>query len=232
VTGAAASAFGRTLPPGTTVVATPDREGSNIAVAYPLGAQTIVWCSADLRSELASLNGPIPLSCEDFLIRAERLGGVAVGRGNHRVLPKPAPDPALGSAQLVVLRRDDPNDRRRISAFIDGCSASDLDEAELAIDELDEAIVAVTDDSGALAAYASARPWAIDARFDDIAVITHPDHRGHGFATAAVVGLSRWRQRQGRSMFYNCDVDNVGSNRVAEAAGFEYVYTVAGASFG
>jgi hypothetical protein len=32
-------------------------------------------------------------------------------------------------------------------------------------------------------------------------------------------------------MFYSSDVENVGSSRLAEAVGFELVYTVTGVSF-
>ena len=100
------------------------------------------------------------------------------------------------------------------------------------MDRLDEAIVGVLDGSGALTAYAGARPWVFDASFDDVAVITRPDHRGRGMGTAAVAELSRRRQRSGRTMFYGCDVENMASSRVAEAAGFELVYTATAVSFG
>ncbi len=119
-----------------------------------------------------------------------------------------------------------------IAAFVEHCPGDDLDEAELGMDRLDEAIVGVLDGSGDLAAYAGARPWVFDASFDDIAVITRPDHRGCGLGTAAVSALSQRRQRSGRTMFYGCDVRNPASSRVAEAAGFELVHTVTAVSFG
>jgi RimJ/RimL family protein N-acetyltransferase len=232
VSAAASSTLGRELPAGTTVVGSPDREGSKFAVAYPLGDRTIVWCAPARRAALETLNGPVALGNDEFVVRATELGGVFDGRGHQRVLARPAPDPAVEPSRLVVLDRDDADDRRLIAAFVDRCSADDLDDAELAMDELDEAIVGVLDASGALASYASARPWRFDARFDDVAVITRPDQRGRGLGTAAVAALSRRRQRVGRMMFYNCDVDNLGSNGVAEAAGFELVYTVTAVSFG
>jgi GNAT superfamily N-acetyltransferase len=231
-TTAASDALGRELPEGTTVVASPWREGSTLAVAYPLGDRTIIWCAPALSAALASLDGPVPLSNADFTVRAGELGGVLIGSGHHRVLSTPAPDPAVESSRLVVLDRDDPAHRSLISAFIDHCSDDDLDEAELDMDRLDEAIVGVLDDSGALASYASARPWVFDSQFDDIAVITDPDHRVRGLGRAAVAALSQRRQHVGRTMFYSCDVDNLGSNRLAEAVGFEHVYTVTGVSFG
>lgn len=231
VTAAAADALGYEPPVGTTVVASPARTGSTMAVAYPLGERTIVWCSPVLAPRLAPLKGPVPLGNDEFTARATELGGVYDGAGHQRVLPGPAPLPAVGSGRLVVLDRGDADDRALIAAFIDRCSEDDLDEAELDMELLDEAIVGVLDDTGALASYASARPWVFDAHFDDVAVITRPDQRRRGFGAAAVAGLSRRRQAVGRTMFYNCDVDNAGSSRLAESVGFELVYTVTGVSF-
>ncbi len=230
---AAEAAFGDEIPAGTTVVASPDRAGSNLAVAYPFGDRTIVWCApGPISVTLEPLNGPVALSNQEFRARIEQLGGVFVGAGHHRVLSSPAPDPQIEPLRLVALDRDDAADVALIAAFVEHCSADDLNEAEVAIDQLDEAIVGVLDGSGALAAYASARRWFFDASFDDVAVITHPAHRGHGLGTAAVAALSQRRQRSGRTMFYGCNVENHASGALAEAAGFELVHTVTAVSFG
>jgi GNAT superfamily N-acetyltransferase len=232
VTTAAGEASGGELPPGTTVVASPTRDGSTLAVAYPLGERTVVWCAPGLATTLAPLNVPIALSNDDFTARAVELGGVYDGAGHQRVLPGPAPDPAVESSRLVVLDRGVGDHRALIAAFVARCSDDDLDEAELSMESLDEAIVGVLGDDGALVSYASARPWVFDPGFDDVAVITRPDQRGRGLGAAAVAALCRRRQADGREMFYNCDVANTGSNRLAEAVGFELVYTVTGVSFG
>jgi GNAT superfamily N-acetyltransferase len=231
LTVAAGRMLGRELGAGTTVVADGGREGSDVAVAYPLGDRTIVWCAPALGERLRPLNGRVALGNDEFVARSSELGGVCSGAGRQRVLPRPAPDATVDSSRLVVVDRDDPDDRRLVAAFVDRCAHDDLDEAELDMDELDEAIVGVLDPAGALASYASARPWRFDARFDDIAVITRPDQRGRGLGTEAVAALCRRRQRIGRMMFYNCDVDNLGSNRLAEVLGFQQVCTVTAVSF-
>jgi RimJ/RimL family protein N-acetyltransferase len=232
ITTAASTALGHELPEGTTVVGSADRTGSPMAVLYPLGERTIVWCAPELQERLAALNDPRPLDRDEFVERCVRLGGAVAGSGHLRVLSRPAPEPALDPTRLISLNRDEADDRRLIAALVRECSQDDLDEAELALDQLDEALVAVLDRDGAIASLAGARPWVFDDGVDDVMVITHPAHRGRGLAAAAVAALSQRRQREGTTMFYNCDVENVGSNRVAEAVGFDLVFTVTAASFG
>jgi GNAT superfamily N-acetyltransferase len=232
VTTAAGDALGCEPPTGTAIVASEAREGSKLAVAYPLAERTIVWCAPGLASRLAPLEGPTVLDNDEFTARASELGGVYEGAGHHRVLARPAPEPAVETSRLVVLDRGDAEHRALIAAFIDRCSDDDLDEAELSIELLDEAIVGVLDDAGALVSYASSRPWVFDACFDDVAVITRPDQRGRGLGAAAVAELSRRRQAVGHSMFYSCDIENIGSSRLAESVGFQLVYTVTAVSFG
>ena len=106
ITDAAAAAFGAELPTGTTVVASPARAGSNVAVAHPLGDRTIVWCSpGPISVTLDPLNGEAALGNEDFLDRTRQLGGVFVGAGQYRVLSTAAPDPLVESS---ATRRPEP----------------------------------------------------------------------------------------------------------------------------
>ncbi len=101
ITDAAVAAFGGELPTGTTVVGSPDRAGSKIAVAYPLGDRTIVWCSpGPIFVTLEPLNGEPALSNESFVARTRQLGGVLVGAGHHRVLSVAALDPRVEPSRL------------------------------------------------------------------------------------------------------------------------------------
>jgi GNAT superfamily N-acetyltransferase len=228
---AARRELGRDLPSGTTVVASADREGSTAAVAYPLGERTVIWCAPKLAPLLSSLNRPDALTVDGFVAASELLGGTFEGTGRHMVLTgEPA---ALSDRryQPVELDRDVASDRELLAAFIASCTDDDLDEAELDLDELDAAMLVLVDAAGSIASYASARPWALDAGFDDIAVITHPDHRGRRLGAVVVAEFCRRRQRAGRTMFYSYGMENVGSSRVAETVGFEAVATVAAVSF-
>lgn len=223
--------LGRDLPLGTTVVASAEREGSTAAVAYPLGEQTVIWCAPTVAPLLSSLIRPDALTVDEFVAAGELLGGTFEGTGRHMVL---AGEPAVLSDRRygpVELHRDVASDRELLAAFIGSCSDDDLDEAELDFDELDAAMLVLVDAAGSIASYAGARPWALDADFDDIAVITHPDHRGCRLGAVVVAEFSRRRQQAGRMMFYSHGMENVGSSRVAETVGFEAVATVAAISF-
>lgn len=64
-------------------------------------------------------------------------------------------------------------------------------------------------------------------RFDDVGIVTTPTYRGRGLGRAAVGHLVRQQHNRGRLALYNCDVDNVGSDRLAESLGFTLAQTVA-----
>lgn len=223
--------LGAELSAGTTVVASVDRENSPVVVAYPMGPETVVWCSPQLRPRLDSLGGSHALSGDEFVTAAVALGGQYLGVGNHRLLIGAPRPPAEPSPPIVELDRDDENHRAMIARLIDGCSELDLSQADLHVDKLDAKIVAVLDGSGEIASLASVRPWFFDADFDDVAVITHPAHRGRGFGVAAVATLSLQQQQRGRMITYNCKADNAWSNRVADSVGFQLVNTVVAVSF-
>lgn len=227
----AARDLGRELTDGTTVVPTADREGSTNAVAYPIGDRTIIWCAPDIAPRLASLNGPRALTADEFVAAAEALGGTFVGRGRCRVLNAEPRSPSHDGYDLVELDRDSAVDRQLLGAFLEACPQDDVEEAEIDMDELDAAIVVALAADGSIASYASGRDWWMDADFDDIGVLTHPDHRGRRLGAVTVAEFAKRRVPAGRLMFYNCDVDNLGSNRVAESVGFELVVTVAAAKF-
>jgi hypothetical protein len=228
----AANDLGRPVPTGTTVVGASDRDGSTTAVVYPLDGRTIVWCAPALVERLAPLGGEHPASIEEVVAAAEHLGGSFVGAGRHRVMRGSPRITDTGGHRLVTLDRDEPDDRARLAAFVSACPPDDLDEAELDMDDLDPAIAALVDREGAIVAYASARPWDVAPEFDDIAVITRPDRRGLGLAAAVVGAFSRRRLDAGRLLFYNCDVENTGSNAVAERVGFELVCSVGAIAVG
>ena len=232
VRAAAEAKLGEQIGVGTTIVADPERAGTNAAVIYPLGRHTLVWCSPALAPGLGWLADGVPFGGDDVVEKLLERGGALLGAGNHRVLDiRPAERPAAGF-RLTSLDPAEPAARRRLQSFIDDCDPDDLDEAELAMDDLDDTIVVALADDDTIAAFSSVRPWSIDPDFDDIAVLTHPRHRRKGLAAGVVSALSGQQQTAGRLLFYGCDVDNIGSNHVAESVGFSLVATVTAVSIG
>lgn len=219
-------------PVGTVLAPTPDRAGSPWVVAYAFGDVTIVWCAPTLAPRLGSLTSAEPIDVETFRQRTDELGGEFVANGRHRVLDRPPASP-VGAAphELRWLDPGDEGDLALLHRFVDACSEDDLDEAELELDDLDDHIVVSLGDDGEISGYASGRPFDVAEDFDDIGVITHPDHRGRRLGALVVAEYCRVRQAAGRRMYYSCDVENLGSNRVAETVGFELVCNVAGSSF-
>jgi predicted GNAT family acetyltransferase len=54
----------------------------------------------------------------------------------------------------------------------------------------------------------------------DVAVLTHPLHRGCGFGGAVVSALCRWGLERGRLMRYAALASNPASLRLARSLGF------------
>ena len=200
-------------------------------MAYPLGDQTVIWCAPALARRLAPLERPTAITGDEFLAAAESLGGSLVGRGLNRVLIGEPASVADQRYRPIELDRDAAADRQLLATFIDACSKDDLDEAELDLDELDPAILVLVDERGSIASYASGRSWAQDADFDDIAVITHPAHRGRHLGSIAVAEFVRRQRGRGRLALYKHDVENEGSNRVASRVGFEVMTSVVAVGF-
>lgn len=223
--------LGRGLALGTTVVGSRSREGSDTVVSYPLGESTAVVCAPRLVDRLRSLNGGPVVSNEAFVVAATALGATPGTWGRSRVFEGVPSAPDLDPARVVALDRDRESDRALVARFIAACSKEDLDAAELKVDDLDPTILGVRSDDAALGALAFGRPWTHDGRFDDVGVITAPDHRGRGLGRAAVAQLVRQQHERGRLALYNCDVDNVGSDRLADSLGFTLVQTIASVRF-
>lgn len=225
----AAISFSRPLPRGTSVVADRNRAGSRLAVAYAVPGHTIVWCDPDVADRLAGLAGPESIGVDAFLDRVGSVGGDEYGRAIQRVLD----GPLLEVRTDLVVRAfdpDDPDDVGRLERFVSLCPDDDLESAELDLDELDP-VAGVTVDDGEIVAYASARPWTYGPDFDDIGVVTRPDARRGRRGAAAVVHLARRSLARGRLPLYRCDVDNRGSNRLAESLGFTIASTLGAAHF-
>jgi L-amino acid N-acyltransferase YncA len=216
----------------TVVVEDPDRDGTFSASCYSLGDRSIVWCDAAVSARVRMLGVTNVLSATEFTEAATAAGAELLGHGHVRVLDG-APLHVPTGSEVVRVQHITAADEQPVGALqelISACDDDDLDAAELDLDELDP-IYTLLYASGSVVAYASARPGELDPAFSDIAVLTHPQWRGRGLGVRAVRELIVGHTRPGRHWLYRCNVDNVGSNRVAESLGFTLVSTIGAVRF-
>lgn len=234
---AAARATGAPLDGGTTVASDAGRAGARSATSYPTPSGTIVWCDPALVDVVADLLEPVrrrPIESTEFVDLAITRGATLSGFGNNRVLIGDVGEPAPPRDDLTVRRldRDDPDDVGLLAQFVDAVSDDDRDEADLDLDRLDPFIVGIIAD-GRVAGYASGLPSEVDERFDDIGVLTHPEYRRIGLGATAVSEFVRRRLADDptRRMLYRCDIENAGSNALAESLGFTFAHTIGAVRF-
>ena len=230
---AAETAHGRPLGPGTTIVVDPERVGTGSASCYPTPYTSIVWCDPSLLERLAPIESSKTLSAEEFIVATDALGAVLVGYGRIRTLDGDLRRPGADLGDLIV-RHVGVGDAAPISmldSLIAACDDDDIEEADLDLDHLDPTLTLLIAADGTIAAYASSRPHDILADFEDIGVVTHPAWRGRRLGALAVYEHVRRRRAEGRCWLYRCDLDNTGSNRVAETLGFTLVTMIGAVSF-
>ena len=229
----AVNAHGRRLESGTRLVGDAERDGTGSATCYPTPHASIVWCDPRVLDRLAPIESSIALSAEEFVVAAGALGAVLVGYGRIRVLDGHLrrPDADLGDLVVRHVGAGDTPPISMLGDLIAACDDDDVEDADLDLDHLDPTSTLLLTPHGTIAAYASARPHDVMASFDDIAVLTHPEWRGRRLGALAVHEFIRRRRPEGRRWLYRCNVDNVGSNRVAESLGFTVVTTIGAVSF-
>ena len=231
---AAETAHGRPLGSGTTLVVDHERAGTGSASCYPTPDASIVWCDRSLLERLAPIeSSSTTLSAEEFIVATAALGAVLVGYGRIRTLDGDLRRPAADLGDLIVrhVAVGDTPPISMLAGLIAACDDDDIEEADLDLDHLDPTLTLLIAAHGTIAAYASSRPHEIVGDFDDIGVLTHPAWRGRRLGALAVYEYIRRRQAEGRCWLYRCDLDNIGSNRVAESLGFTPVTTIGAVSF-
>ena len=225
---AAETAHGRALGSGTTLVVDPGRDGTGSATCYPTPHASVVWCDPTVLARLAPIESSRALSAEEFVAAADALGAALVGFGRIRVLDGDVrrPDADVGGLVVRHVGVDDAPPILMLDDLIGACDDDDVEEADLDLDHLDPTFTLLVTPDDMIAAFASARPHEVEPSFDDIAVLTHPAWRGRRLGALAVHEFIRHRRPEGRRWLYRCNLDNIGSNRVAESLGFTVVTTI------
>jgi len=126
--------------------------------------------------------------------------------------PLPQP-PCCEHATLRVLTR---KDKRALELMKTTCSEPELAHGQVAID--DDLVVGVFKGEELVGA---ASLWFWGDHIADIGVITGPNHRNTGAASAVVAEISNRALAMGRTPIFRCDDDNIASVKLALALGFE-----------
>lgn len=203
--------------PGTSLVPDERRGPTDGLQLWLVGPHTIVELAPDRGAQVRALLARRPpghrLSPEDLLLG---LGGRAVAEDRTRLLLldpdrlRPADVPA--GHTVTVLTADE---EHRVAAFLARCPLPDQREADVGVGGEHRCTVGVQAD-GRLVAVASAVVWR---GFADLGVLTLPEARGRGAASAAVSRLCLTLAAGPRPVLYRHAEVNTASQRIADALG-------------
>ena len=126
---------------------------------------------------------------------------------------KPFPVARNYSVRRLFPEKDNPI----LLAFYDQCTAEDLDEAEIFIDEPDPVIFGMFD-GDQMVSYASHRYWG--DKIADIGVLVHPNYRSQGLGKAVVSELCQWCIENDVVPMYRVFSGNIHSWHIQKALGF------------
>lgn len=209
--------------PGVTVQPRDDRAENHVTAAYRLGEHLVISCDPAATEVLQEMAVSLEPTLDAFAERAPRHGGEWLGAVRMQTMEASHPVDALVAEgyRLATLDVHDDTDRALIQALVDVTSEDDADDAELDMAALDDGFHVVLDGDGAIAAFASARPWDEADGFGDIGVLTRHDQRGRGLGRAVVAALCRDLIAQGLRPLYRCDEENHGSVGLSASLGFD-----------
>lgn len=115
------------------------------------------------------------------------------------------------------------NDKPYLFKLYEACTETELDAADINVDEPDPVIYGMFDGSQ-LTAYASHRYW--EDVIADIGVLIHPSYRGRGLGKAVVSALCEWCLKNDKVPMYRVFSSHVHSCKLAEALGFKQLVVI------
>ncbi|MBN4047643.1 GNAT family N-acetyltransferase, partial [Acidimicrobiaceae bacterium AH-315-P05] len=223
---------------GVTLSAAEERQGTGVAAGYELGRHLVISVDPDLLKTVRSLVGELEPTRSAWSDVAVGAGASVVGSATMLILAQGA----LCTAQWPDLYRSvgfDPRHAdglRLIEDFITRADESDIDDAEIDVDDPDDvariATLANHDDSiGESLAYAGARPWNAEVgysigvldsiEFRDLGILVLPEVRRRGVGAALVSDLCRDIFERGHYPLYRRNDNNLGSVGIAVQTGFQ-----------
>jgi GNAT superfamily N-acetyltransferase len=204
--------------PGTTRIPDESRTPTSWITFYQTGEQTLLRIAPDFAPEfeaiLAEKPGDHRLTAHDLAAKwgAESLilSGIEFYALDAAAFKPFRPAERFTARQLTL------DDRAAFDAFQATCSPKDVEEAELAIDQM---VVHGVLDGARIVSVASVYEWR---GFLDIGVMTDPAYRQQGLGKAAVTPICQQLMNHERVVVYRHDSDNVGSGGVARGLGLAH----------
>ena len=130
--------------------------------------------------------------------------------------------PSFPLPSAYTLKRVSNTDHKTLQVFLDRCTAEDIEEALIDLDDPDEEIRLIYRDDIPVA-YAGYRP--VEADLGDVGILVHPDFRKKGLGAAAVAEVTRACLANESLPYYRTADYNRGSSAIALKCGYEYAWS-------
>lgn len=210
--------------PGITIAPSAERVENRSTAGYQLGSHLLISCEPKAEPVVRDLVTNLEPTLAAWETAATDAGAQLLGAGRmqlhadpHHVAARPELAPGF---KYRSLDRNKPHDVALVAKLIEVSDASDLDYAEIDIDNLDEVIEVVLDPQDQIAAYGSSIDFDMADGYGDIGVMTRADCRGSGLGSSVVRAVCERILDRGQQPLYRCDEDNVGSIALSNALGF------------
>ena len=198
-------------------------------VTYQIGKLTVVWILTELAKELdcklgfQAYNEPVSSKILSSILGINRDFELKSTLLDHFLaspdfIPQPIPE------KFALKRLDPKDDKELLSKLFNACTAEELDDADIILDEPDPVIIGLIY-KGELAAYASHR-YCGDEEIADIGVLIHPNYRGQGLGKAIVSSLCAWCIKHNVTPMYRVFDDNAISKKIPTKLGFGELVTI------
>lgn len=218
----------RTDVPSTHVLIEDSRAGSNLIVGYVFDAITVVRAAP----EHADLVMPLHTSersrtHEELRDWAPEIGWVDFDGSLSHVVDRHAVRDAEVPSGLQAVRLE-PNgaDNERIVSWLTSAHPDDVEAADFDVDELDDRMVALVDESEQIVAVASSYATDEVPQFEDIGVIVCRNARGRGLGRVVVRQLLDDLHVDDQLGLYRCNWSNPWSRQLALSLGFEEILSL------
>ncbi|MBI9048556.1 MAG: GNAT family N-acetyltransferase [Anaerolineaceae bacterium] len=213
---------------GTHIIKEEELNGTNKAIVYHIDKMSVVRIDPLLVRKmrlLDKLDGKaISLAVNDLQASAEDKYRIEL---TSTLLDcfldandfKPHTVPADFTARRVFPE----NGSAQLSDLFHACTAEDLDEADIYVDDPDPVIYGMFDGES-MVAYASHRYW--DNVIADMGVLIHPAYRSRGLGKAVVSALCAWCIQNEIVPMYRVFDDHTHSVKIPQALGFKELVVI------